>query len=279
MHGIAHPSQPNYIAMIAGDVLGVRDDFTVDLTQSNLADTLEAVGKTWTSYQESYPGGVGNCVTDTETLNKTLHMYERKHNPFMSFKQIHGTKRCDNIKNADWLDKDVAAGKVTDYVLYSPNQIHDGHGADYNLPQFQTLQYSSDRIKAGDQWLAGFLPKYLNNPYFKDTLFLITFDENDVIAKMDTTNNLIYTIALGAGVQANSTDNAFYNHYSQLALLQKEWGLKPLGRQDASATPFTLADSESPSNTSVTTTALPTTSTSTTFGFPIYSVLLALLAY
>ncbi|KAJ3321364.1 hypothetical protein HDV06_004349 [Boothiomyces sp. JEL0866] len=276
MHAIAHPSQPNYIAMIAGDVLGVKDDFNVDLTQRSLADTLEDAGKTWTSYQESYPGGVGNCVTDAELMNKTLHIYERKHNPFMSFKQIHGSKRCDNIKNADWLDKDIAAGKVADYVLYAPNQIHDGHSADYGLLQNKTLQYSFARINVGDQWLSNFLPKYLNNPFFKDTLFLITFDENDVIAKLDTTNNLIYTLAIGAGVEPNTSDNANYSHYSQLALIQKEWGLKPLGRNDLTAAPFALSDKETPTtSTSITPSNAPTTaSASFKLGLPWFSILL-----
>ncbi|KAJ3273981.1 hypothetical protein HDV01_003651 [Terramyces sp. JEL0728] len=273
MHGIAHPSQPNYIAMLAGDVLGVKDDFNADLTETNLADTLEAAGKTWTSYQEAYPGGVGNCYTSLELTNSTLHIYERKHNPFMSFTQIHGTSRCDNIKNADWLDKDIASGKVADYVFYAPNQIHDGHGADYNLPQFDTLQYSFDRIKAGDQWLSSFLPKYIDNSFFNDTLFLITFDENDVIAKSDTTENLIYTIAIGAGVQPNSTDNLKYTHYSQIALLQKEWGLKPLGRNDAQALSFALSDKE-PANTP---TRVPATTTSGALASLPFLVLLSFL--
>ncbi|KAJ3321661.1 hypothetical protein HDV06_003954 [Boothiomyces sp. JEL0866] len=250
MHGITHPSQPNYIAMIAGDVMGVIDDDNHDLTGVTIADTLEEAGKTWVTYQETYPGGVGNCYTQKDTITGDLRLYERKHNPFMSYTAIQTTARCDNIKNSDFLDKDIAAGKVADYVMYVPNQINDGHGANYsNALNTSTLEYSFQRIQVGDAWLSKFLPKYINNPFFADTLFLLTFDENDAVAKVDTTDNTIYTIAIGAGVEANTVDTARYDHYSQIALLNKEWGLKPLGKADVTATPFDLGNPASPGKT------------------------------
>ncbi|KAJ3273849.1 hypothetical protein HDV01_003827 [Terramyces sp. JEL0728] len=265
MHGITHPSQPNYIAMIAGDLMGVADDNNIDLTGTTIADTLEAAGHSWVTYQESYPGGVGNCFTQKETVEGDMHIYERKHNPFMSFTAIQTTSRCDNIKNSDFLDKDIAAGKVADYVMYVPNQTNDGHGANYSSAlNSSTLAYSFERIHVGDAWLSTFMPKYLSSPFFADTLFLITFDENDAVAKVDTTDNTIYTIAIGAGVQANSVDNARYDHYSQIALLNNEWGLKSLGRGDVKATPFDLgkpsATSAAPAGaTPCTTTQAPQT--------------------
>src|SRR5471030_910061 len=55
---VTHPSQPNYIAMIAGDTIGVSEDSNVDLKGKNLADLLEAKGLSWKVYAEDYPG---NC--------------------------------------------------------------------------------------------------------------------------------------------------------------------------------------------------------------------------
>src|SRR5262245_61047770 len=53
---IAHPSQPNYIAMTAGDLHGVEDDGNVDLEVRHLGDLLEAKGLRWKVYAEGYPG-------------------------------------------------------------------------------------------------------------------------------------------------------------------------------------------------------------------------------
>ncbi|KAJ3316645.1 hypothetical protein HDV06_003065, partial [Boothiomyces sp. JEL0866] len=244
MHGITHPSQPNYVAMIAGDTMGVVNDHDANITAPCLADTLEAAGKTWVSYQEDYPGSAGNCYTASELINGDLHLYERKHNPFMSFMQIQTTSRCDNIKNANELDKDIAAGKVADYVLYAPNQINDGHNANYSSDfNYKSPENQAHRIFVADQWLASFIPKYINNPYFKDTLFLLTFDESNVDVVPDVNNvNHIYTVAIGAGVEKGSSDDTRYDHYAQLALLNKEWGLKSLGRNDTTAAPFDLGN-------------------------------------
>ena len=46
-HGVTHPSQPNYVAMVAGDTLGVKNDHVVTIDKSNIVDLLEAKGKTW----------------------------------------------------------------------------------------------------------------------------------------------------------------------------------------------------------------------------------------
>ena len=56
----AHPSQPNYWTMTAGDYFGHKSDANFDLNVTNIVDLLEAKGLTWKAYQEDYPGGV--CV-------------------------------------------------------------------------------------------------------------------------------------------------------------------------------------------------------------------------
>ncbi|KAJ3270132.1 vacuolar sorting protein VPS33/slp1 [Terramyces sp. JEL0728] len=216
------------------------DDNNIDIDESNLADLLEKAGKTWKTYQQNYPG---NCYKGTELVQGGLHLYERKHNPFMSFLSIsQNTTRCANIVDETQLDKDIASQSVPNYVIYTPNQINDGHGANYSvLVDTKTLEYSRARIAVGDKWLSTFVPPLMSNPYFSDTLFMITFDENDVTAEKDTTDNLIYTVVFGAGVQNGTTDGTFYNHYSQLALLEAEWGLGSLGRKDVGANPFMLS--------------------------------------
>ena len=92
-HAIGHPSEPNYVALIAGDTLGVNADDQYDLDSTSIADLLEAQGKTWRVYAEGFPG---NCFT-----GMTSGEYARKHVPFMSFKNIStDSKRCANIMNS-----------------------------------------------------------------------------------------------------------------------------------------------------------------------------------
>lgn len=243
---MTHPSQPNYIHMIAGTDFGFKTDDDVECQGRTVVDLLEARGLTWATYQENYPG---NCNPFHGTKD---NLYKRKHNPFMSFASIRGNAtRCANIKNADELDKDVANRKVPNYVYFVPNQINDGHG----IPPFKDNEHQ--RIAKSDTWLSTFLPKYLNDPYFKDTLFMVTFDENDVTGDAESkamgTNlpgsyiaeqNLIYTVLLGSMVQSNTKDDVTYNHHSSLALLEREWKLASLHTGDVNATPLRLSDSE-----------------------------------
>src|SRR5438105_9530770 len=51
--GVAHPSQPNYIAATSGSTNGVTGDGDVNLSVSNIVDQLEGAGKTWKAYMQS----------------------------------------------------------------------------------------------------------------------------------------------------------------------------------------------------------------------------------
>jgi acid phosphatase len=85
----AHPSQPNYIALVSGSIRGVTSDANVDLDQRHLGDLLEAKGLQWKVYAEGYPGG---CYLGAHTGT-----YVRKHVPFLSFKN--GAKRPSSLRS------------------------------------------------------------------------------------------------------------------------------------------------------------------------------------
>jgi acid phosphatase len=54
--GIAHPSLPNYLALVSGSAHGIRTDCTTCLVSGrNLADTLERAQLTWKVYAEGIP--------------------------------------------------------------------------------------------------------------------------------------------------------------------------------------------------------------------------------
>ncbi|KAJ3300981.1 hypothetical protein HDU76_005929 [Blyttiomyces sp. JEL0837] len=173
MNGVWHPSQPNYLAMISGSTKWVLADYDVNLDGNTIVDLLEAKGLTWKSYQEDYEG-----VCNTASRIKD---YARKHNPFISFKNIQqNPARCANIVNSAQLDVDAANNALPNYMFFTPNLKNDGH--DTNIP-------------TASAWLQAFLEPKLADPAYADTLFIVTFDESKWYI-----GNSIYTVLLGKGI-------------------------------------------------------------------------------
>lgn len=210
-HASFHPSQPNYIGLVAGDNLGVEDDESHDLNGASIADLLEARGKTWKNYAEGYPGG---CFK-----GQSRGRYVRKHTPFISFKSIQrDPERCKNIVSAEQLDKDIAEGTLPNFSIYTPDMDDDGHD--------RGLDFADRAFKKT------FEPLLKNQEFMKDMLFIVTFDEDD-----KKENNRIYTVLYGPSVKTGAKSADKLNHYSLLKLVEDEWGLGDLGRNDRSAKP------------------------------------------
>ena len=209
MNGMVHPSQGNYIAMVGGDTLQVKNDNPVDLSQSNVADLLEPAGLSWKAYVENFPG---NCFTGA-----TNGRYARKHNPFISFTNIsQNPQRCANIKDSRAFDQDAQSGNLPNFAIYSPNLDDDGH--DTGAP------YSSN-------WLQKtFAARFADPNFMKDLLVMITFDESG-----SKPGNHIYTVLLGDSVIPGSKSNQALNHVSLLKTVEVELNLGDLGRLDQSA--------------------------------------------
>lgn len=101
-HGVAHPSQPNYLALFSGSTHGVRDDGFHEFAAPNLADRLHAAGKAFAGYAEA-----GS---------------PRKHNPWESFADASGTG-----KSLTEFPRDYARLPAVSFVMPSlANDMHDG---------------------------------------------------------------------------------------------------------------------------------------------------------
>jgi hypothetical protein len=206
-----HPSQPNYIAMIAGDTLGVRNDSPVNLNANHLGNLLTAKGLDWKLYAEDLPS---NCF-----LGTTSGKYARKHVPFLSFLNVQqNPAECAKVVNASEFQKDLANNKVPAFSMYIPNLDNDGHdtGADYAA-----------------QWFSNAFGGVLSNSKFmKDTLIIVTFDESEKILQ----KNQVYTVMLGANVIPGSKVDTLTSHYSVLRTIEDNFSLGNLGKNDAQAT-------------------------------------------
>ena len=224
-HGVNHPSQPNYIAAIAGSTLGVSNDDPVNLDATNLVDLLEAKGISWKAYMEDLPE---KDKTIARSKNK---LYFRKHNPFISFDNIRNNPtRLQKIVNAKQLAADVKNKALPEFCWYTPNIQNDGH----SIPDIFEPNNPIRKVDFLANWLKGFLPPLLANPNFsKGTLVVLTFDES-----LPQNDNHIYTVLLGEMVDPKLVEIERYNHFSLLRTIEENFNLGTLGREDQTANWF-----------------------------------------
>jgi hypothetical protein len=206
-----HPSQPNYISMIAGSTLNVTNDDNVDLDGKHLGDLLEAKNLSFKSYAENYPG---NCF-----LGKTNGKYARKHVPFLSFKNIsQNSSRCLNsVEDSKAFFNDLSKGSLPNFSIFVPDLNDDGHDTG---------------VAVAAKWLDNTFGQILADPTkLGDTVFVLTFDESSRIPL----SNHIYTVAIGANIKAGTNFDQSVSHITLLKMVEDEFDLGNLGRGDKSA--------------------------------------------
>jgi phosphatidylinositol-3-phosphatase len=203
---VAHPSQPNYLALFSGSTQGITDNDNHDLAAPTIADQLEAAGRTWRVYAENLPAEA--CFARAEASGASDSPdggghYVRKHNPAISFTGISGSPaRCGNIQPLAAFDP-----AATDFAMIVPNQCHIMHDCS---------------VAEGDAWLRGFVPRILESPAWPDggALF-ITFDEG----ADKSVHNQVATIVAAPGVASGTTSDVAHSHYSLLRTIQEGLGL------------------------------------------------------
>ncbi|KAJ3085079.1 hypothetical protein HK100_009174 [Physocladia obscura] len=197
-HGVAHPSQPNYVALATGDTL-VTNDTVRDIDASCIVDLLERRGLTWASYCEAYPDAPGA----KPTLDHATGRYVRRHSniarpsrtcetnqplpdPLLSVKSVQDNpQRYANIKSAQAFKRDLEAGTLPQLILYTPNQDNNAHDTN--------TEYAAHYIQR-------FWTPLMSHPEFtsKRTLFVLTFDESATYIFRD---NHVATWLLGTAVK------------------------------------------------------------------------------
>jgi len=130
-YGVTHPSQPNYVAAITGqlDITRMNDVATNHYDWPNLVDQLEAHGKTWGAYMDSLP----SAGYTGATWPGSTALYTNKHNPFVLMDDVlSNPDRLANIKPFTDLAADLNSSHAPDFVWISPNQCNDMHGGVYS---------------------------------------------------------------------------------------------------------------------------------------------------
>jgi hypothetical protein len=226
-YGVAHPSYPNYLALISGLTFVGTDprarhdpeayrgtdfgDAQLLIDAPTIVDRLSAGGLTWGAFAEDYPDT--SQVPSSCDFRRAEGKYARKHLPFLSFQEFHEhPAMCAHVRNLKWLDKDSLAA----YTFIAPNLIHDGHDAP---------------MDSAVTWLRGFLaPILADSSVMKSTVIAITFDEsaNTLSDQLRGKRpNRVFTVLVGGPVQAGVTSNAVYSHFSMLRTIEANFQLKP----------------------------------------------------
>jgi hypothetical protein len=205
-----HPSQPNYLALFSGSTQGVTDDGVHDLSGTNLADQLDAKGKTWNVFEQDYPGG---CFAGTTNGGSgegigAAGSYARKHDPAISFTSIRTSPtRCARISGLAGFDP-----AASDFEMIVPNDCNDMH---------------SCSVATGDAFLKTFVPRITDSPAFANSVLFITFDEgtSDIGG-----GGRVVTVVVSPMTRAGFTSAAASSHYSILRTIEDAWGLGCLGQ-------------------------------------------------
>ena len=233
-YGVAHPSQPNYVAITSGSTQGVTNDHDVNINATNIVDQLEAHGKTWTDYQQSLSLCNGNLLASS----CGNQLYERKHNPFVSYTDVQSSPaRMSRVVDLSQLDTDLASGHVADFNFIAPDQCHDMHGR--GAPSTDPCSYANEQslIAAGDVFLSGLVGKITSSPSWNgNSVIFITWDESDYpfgdVSGCCTAvpgGGHVVTLTISHSAHRARQSDTPYNHYSILATIEDGWKLGCLG--------------------------------------------------
>jgi phospholipase C len=234
--GVTHPSQPNYIAATSGATNGVPNDNDITVNVPNIVDQLEAHGKTWKAYMQS----LSLCNGDLLAHACGNQLYERKHNPFVSYLDVQSNAaRMANIFDLSQLDTDLASGKVPDYVWISPDQCHDMHGRAATPADPCDFSQVQSLIATGDTFLHSTVSEIMaSKAWTGNSVIFITWDESDFTNSGpfgfgDTSGccdanpggGHVVTLTISHSDHSARTSNVAYNHYSMLATIEGGWKL------------------------------------------------------
>jgi hypothetical protein len=195
-HGLAHPSQPNYLGIFSGSMQGITsNDCPQNFSGPSLGGELIGAGRTFVGYSEALPE-VGSTVC------AAAGGYSRKHNPWVDFADVPAQ---DNRPMSDFPSRFGQLPAVSFVVPTSAHNMHNG------------------TIAAGDAWLSQHLGGYAKWAKRHNSLLVVTWDEDEGSA-----GNPIPTIFFGAHVKLGKYGQRI-NHFHVLRVIEESSGVGLLG--------------------------------------------------
>lgn len=202
-YGASHPSLPNYLALTAGSTFGITSDCTTCyVNATNIADQVEASGRSWKAYMEDMPSP---CYTGASYAN-----YAMKHAPFMYYNDIRtNAARCAaHVVPFTQFSADMSSGNVPNFVWITPNMCDDMHDC---------------AVSTGDNWLRSVVPTITGSAAFRNGgVLFITWDEGSSSAGCcgDTAGGHVATLVISPRSIPGYRSGVAENHYGLLRTVE-----------------------------------------------------------
>jgi hypothetical protein len=207
-YGEVHPSEANYLALLAGDTFGIHDDDAfychaglVDpwcafanqpaypdhtIRGPHLGAQLEARGLTWKGYFESLPEPGSLAVIaggpPSPKGSRLTALYASKHSGFVNFESVQkDPRRAEHLQGFPEFEADLAADRLPSFALLIPNQCNEMHGLrGEGVPADCDGANVGPLIRRGDRVLGELVARIQGSAAWRaksNFAIVITFDE------------------------------------------------------------------------------------------------------
>jgi phosphatidylinositol-3-phosphatase len=203
-YAVAHPSLPDYLAILTGSTGGVASDCnSCETTAPTLPGQLQAVHIPWRAYFEGIPrvGYEGRGAGD----------YTKHYNPFAYAEQVADGVGRKHVVGFGALRRDLRRGALPRFAWIAPDLLHDGHSAS---------------VRASDLFVSRLVPRIVRALGPHGVLF-VGWDEAQ--GKVGPRGGHVALIATGPGASSRERVSTPADHYSLLATLEAGLRLPALG--------------------------------------------------
>jgi hypothetical protein len=265
-YGETHPSEANYLALLAGDTFGIRDDDAYycgpgdrrpfcghsrepgyrnhTVMARHLGDQLAAAGLSWRGYYGSLPEPGSTAVTASDPAYPGAPagtaFYASKHSGFINFADVQSDpKRAERLVGLDRLALDLRTDALPAFALVVPNQCDEMHGLHGpGVPADCDGSDGSALIRRGDAFAGSLVREIQASNAWRGAgnfAIVITFDEG---ANRTTEGccggepdpnaggGHIPTIVVTNHGPRGASDATPYNHYSLLRTVEDAFGIQ-----------------------------------------------------
>ena len=244
---VAHPSEPNYVALLGGSTFNVNSDnayYVQQVAAPSLISELDHAHVSWKAYLQSvpHPGYQGICYpASCNGAPDKDPLYVSKHDGIQNF--------TTSLNPADWsrqvpigqLGADLSSGRVPAFSWVIPDECHDQHGdppycIDSGTPGGSDPQ-DQRLVTVGDQYLGQLVAQITGASFWAkgNNAIDVVYDEGDTsVGGGGQVANVVITSHGPRHLQ----DPGAYSHYSLLQTILGNFGL-PCLQNSCTATPMT----------------------------------------
>lgn len=222
-YAVAHPSLPNYLALVSGSTFGIASDcLACYVSGGELGSELSAAGISWGAFMQG--------VSRPCYLGTSYGSYAAKHDPFRYFSRVRRSPRlCRHILPLGRFYADSGGGTLPRFSFVTPNVCNDGHDC-------------SPAHAAS--WLSGFVHHLVASPSWSaGDVLVVTWDEGGFaddrsVSPSGVVRTLgggghVLTLVIDPAIRPGTVLRAPLDHYGLLATVERWFGLGYLRRARA----------------------------------------------